>query len=79
MQGRHRACWTRYPRHARDDQMRISVHSGTFDIAKRLAQLVGVNLGQPNLDLLFPSKDGQGVAVLDGYDEVLGGGACPCR
>jgi hypothetical protein len=40
---------------------------------------VGINLGQPNLDLLFPSKDGQGVAVLDGYDEVLGGGACPCR
>jgi hypothetical protein len=43
-------------------------------LAEGLTQFGSVNLGQPDLDLLFPDEDGQGVAIVDRYHDALGGG-----
>ena len=76
--GVHRRVAWIHTSHAGADLVRASVLASAPELANRLAQLGGVNLGQPDLDLLFPDKDGQGVAVVDRDDHALGGGACPC-
>jgi hypothetical protein len=46
-------------------------------IAKGLAQLGCVDLGEPYFHLLLSNEDGQGVAIVDGYHPTLG--VSPCR
>jgi hypothetical protein len=52
-------------RHGRKSALREELRGA---LVVGLAQLGGVNRGQPDLDLLFSDEDGQRAAVVDGYD-----------